>query len=76
MVDAILSTRYSLTRGNENCSKFEVLPKMKQWFSASMYDYKRPQMVAPAVNPDDDEEVLQVLNNVEKLIGQPIFIIL
>ena len=38
--------------------------------------YKRPQTVAPAVNPDDDEKVLQVLNNVEKLIGQPIFIIL
>ena len=38
--------------------------------------YKHPQTVAPAVNPDDDEEVLQVLNNVEKLIGQPISIIL
>ncbi len=38
--------------------------------------YKRPQTVAPAVNPDDDEEVLQVLYNVEKLFGQPIFIIL
>ena len=38
--------------------------------------YKRPQTVAPAVNTDDDEEMLQVLNNVEKLIGQPIFIIL
>ena len=49
---------------------------MMRWFNASMYDYKRPQTVAPAVNPDDDEEVLQVLNNVEKLIGQPIFIIL
>ena len=75
MVDAILSMRYSLTRGNENCSKFEVLPKMMQWFNASMYDYKRPQTVAPAVNPDDDEEVLQVLNDVEKLIGEPVFII-
>ena len=38
--------------------------------------YKRPQTVVPAVNPDNDEEVLQVLNNVEKIIGQPIFIIL
>ena len=49
---------------------------MKQQFSASMYDYKRPQTVAPAVNPDDDEKVLQGLNNVEKLIEQPISIIL
>ena len=38
--------------------------------------YKRPQTVAPAVNTDDGEEMLQVLNIVEKLIGQPIFIIL
>ena len=38
--------------------------------------YKRPQTVAPTVNPDDDEKVLQGLNNVEKLIEQPISIIL
>ena len=37
--------------------------------------YKHPQTVAPAVNPDDDEEVLQVSNDVEKLIGEPVFII-
>ena len=54
----------------------EVLPKMMQWFNASIYDYKHPQTVAPAVNlDDDDEEVLQVLNDVEKLIGEPVFII-
>ena len=49
---------------------------MMQWFNASIYDYKHPQTVAPAVNlDDDDEEVLQVLNDVEKLIGEPVFII-
>ena len=36
MVDAILRTRYSLTRGNKNCSKFDVLPKMVQWFISAL----------------------------------------
>ena len=39
-----------------------------------MYDYKLLQTVAAAVNPDDEEELLQVFNDVKELIGEPVFI--
>ena len=54
---------------------------MMQQFNTSIYDHGCPQIVAP-VNPgagvnneaDDDKELLQVLNDVEKLLGDPVFI--
>ena len=55
---------------------------MMRQFNTSMYDGGCPQIVASAVNPgagvnneaDDDEELLQVLNNVEELFVEPVFI--
>ena len=64
------------------CSKFEVLPEMMRQFNTSMHDNGCPQIVAPAVNlgagvnneADDDKELLQVLNVVEELFEDPVFI--
>ena len=66
------------------CSKFEVLPEMMRQFNTSIYDHGCLQIVAPAVNPgagvnneaDDDKELLQVLNDVEELFRDPVFITL
>ena len=56
---------------------------MMNRFNSSMYDWKRPQIVAPLVGPepraeandddDDDHELVQVLNDVEEMFGQPVF---
>ena len=63
-------------------SKFEVLLEMMRQFNTSMYDHGCSQIVALAVIPgagvdneaDDDKEPLQVLNDVEVLFGNPVFI--
>ena len=46
-----------------------------------MYDSKRPQINTPPVDAeqraetddDDDQELVQVLNDVEEMFGQPVF---
>ena len=45
-----------------------------------MYDRKQPQINAPPVGPkqraendDDDQELVQLLNDVEEMFGQPVF---
>ena len=54
-------------------SKFEVLPEMMRQFNISMYDYGCPQIaVIPGAGVDN--EPLQVLNDVEVLFGNPVFI--
>ena len=70
-----------MKRRGENCSNFQILHGMMNRFNSSMYDRKRPQIVAPLVGPepraeandeDDDHELVQVLNDVEEMFGQPV----
>ena len=50
-------------------------------FNTNMYDHKGAQPTAPTVVPDqreeieedDNEELIQVLDDVEELFGQPVF---
>ena len=65
----------------ENCAKFEFLPRMLSRFNSSMYDHKHPSNAAPVAaiqhNDDqenDDDELIQVLNDVEEMFGQPVYI--
>ena len=84
MVEAILSVRYGFKRRGENCSTFEILPAMLTRFNTNMYDHKRPKTTASIEVPDqgnevanegnDDEEFIQVLNDVEELFGEPVFL--
>ena len=54
---------------------------MMSRFNTNMYDHKGAQPTAPTVVPDqreeieedDNEELIQVLNDVEELFGQPVF---
>ena len=70
-----------MKRRGENCAKFEILPGMMSRFNTNMYDHKGAQPTAPTVVPDqreeieedDNEELIQVLNDVEQLFGQPVF---
>ena len=69
-----------MKRRGENCSNFQILPGMMSRFNTSMYDRKQPQINAPPVGPeqraendDDDQELVQVLNDVEEMFGQPVF---
>ena len=84
MVEAILSVRYGFKQRGENCSTFEILPAMLTRFNTNMYDHKRPKTTASIEVPDqgnevanegnDDEEFIQVLNDVEELFGEPVFL--
>ena len=84
MVESILSVRYGLKRRGENCSTFEILPAMLTRFNTTMYDHKRTKTTASLEVPDqgnevandgnDDQEFIQVLNDVEELFGQPVFL--
>ena len=84
MVEAILSVRYGFKRRGENCSTFEILPAMLTRFNTTMYDHKRTKTTASLEVPDqgnevandgnDDQEFIQVLNDVEELFGQPVFL--
>ena len=84
MVEAILSVRYGFKQRGENCSTFEILPAMLTRFNTNMYDHKRPKTTASIKVPDqgnevanegnDNEGFIQVLNNVEELFGEPVFL--
>ena len=65
-----------MERSGENCSNFQILPGMMSRIKTS----KRLQINAPPVGPeqraetdDDDQELVQVLNDVEEMFGQPVF---
>ena len=81
MVEAILTTRCGINLRGENCAKFDILPGMLSRFNSSMYDHKHPSNAAPVAaiqrNDDeenDDDELIQVLNDVEEMFGQPVYI--
>ena len=82
MVEAILFVRYSLKRRSETCADCIILPQMLTKFNYNMYDHIRARNVlGPRVNQDqdiDDEEeendLVQVLDDVEELFGEPIFL--
>ena len=87
MVEGILATRYGLKRRTETCINMTILPSMLAKFNTSMYSYRvtEPQGgqrdIANA-NADSQEadaanenaEIVEVLNDVEVLLGEPIII--
>ena len=86
MVEGILATRYGLKRRNETCANMIILPSMLAKFNLSMYSYKvtEPQGQRDIVNANADSQeadaanenadIVEVLNDVEALLGEPIFI--
>ena len=66
------------------CSTFEILLAMLTRFNTNIYNHKRPKTTASIEVPDqgnevankvnDNEGFIQVLNNVEKQFGEPVFL--
>ena len=84
MVEGILATHYGMKRHGETPTKITILPEMKCWYNVSMYNHKRhePQEVQdPAQGGDDCEEkevgqeMIEILRDVERLLGEAITII-
>ena len=88
MVEAILATRHGLRRRGESCANFKILPEMMQRFNQNMYDHIRARAVAPAQDAaqpvqgagpnaeedNGDAEMAEILNDVEELFGEPVFL--
>ena len=80
MVESILGVWYSLQRRNETCITMATLPEMLSRFNSSMYDHHRNQpSTSNAVREqdegeDDSEEFINLLQDVEELLGEPIFL--
>ncbi len=88
MVEAILAMHYGLRRWGKSCANFKILPEMMQRFHQSMYDHKRPRPVEPvqeAAQPEQgagpnaegdngNAKMAEILNDVEKLFGEPMFL--
>ena len=79
VVDSVLRVRYSLQRRNETCATMAILPEMLSKFNTSMYDHKRIQPSTSRAareqegEEDESEEFVSVLQDVEELLGEPIF---
>ena len=86
MVKGILATQHGLKRRNETCTNMIILPSMLAKFNSSMYSYKvtEPQGQRDIANANADSQeadtanenadIVEVLNDVEALLGKPIFI--
>ena len=86
MVEGILATRYGLKRRTETCVNMTILPSMLAKFNTSMYSYRvtepQGQRDIAIANADSQEadaadenvEIIEVLNDVEVLLGEPITI--
>ena len=86
MVKGILATQYGSKRRNETCANMIILPSMLAKFNSSMYSYKvtEPQGQRDIANANADSQeadaanenadIVEVLNDVEALLGEPIFI--
>ena len=88
MVEAILAMHHGLRRQGKSCASFKILPEMMQRFNQNMYDHKRPRPVEPAqkaAQPEQgagpnaegdngDAKMAEILNDVEELFGEPVFL--
>ena len=86
MVDGVLATRYGIKHRGETCANISILPGMMERFNQNMYDHVRARnqgTASTAPQPqfntneeeDEDEEMIQVLQDVEDLLGDPVFIV-
>ena len=86
MVDGVLATRYGIKHLGETCADISILPGMMQRFNQNMYDHIRAQnqeTAATAPQPqlrdndedNDEEEMIQILQDVENALGDPVFIV-
>ena len=79
MVEAILTTRHGMKRQGQTCETFTPLPMMIDKFNCSMYDHHRrgaivPPIPADAAVDDENDEIIQILDDVEEMFGDPIFL--
>jgi hypothetical protein len=86
MVEAVLATRLGLKRRGETCANMTILPEMMRRFNHSMYDHRRvrpaeERVPGPAerevdAENGDDDDMIQILNDVKDLLGEPVFVTL
>ena len=86
MVEGILATQYGLKRRNETCANMIIIPSMLSKFNSIMYSYKvtEPHAQRDIANANTDSQeadaanensdIVEVLNDMEALLGEPIFI--
>ena len=84
MVGAILTTRLGLKRRGESCATFKVFPGMMENFNYNMYEHVRAAAVPRPRNErqaDEQEEeggeaedLIEILNDVEELLGEPVLL--
>ena len=82
MVEAILATRHGMKRRGETCANFKVLPAMMRRFNVRMYDHKRNTAAGhsghiqhPEEEDDEEDNFVEILNDVQELFGEPVFLI-
>ena len=84
MVDSILATRYGMKQQGEFCVDMTILPSMLQRFNSNMYDHHkkagatmqlRPQNQRDGEEEEENEEMIQILQEVEDILGSPVFIV-
>jgi len=59
-----------------------ILPEMMRRFNVSMYDHKQTRQTEVQAEKEveadgeevDDEDMIQILNDVEQLLGEPVFL--
>ena len=82
MVVGVLSTRLGLKRRGETCSNMTILPEMMRRFNVSMYDHKQTRQTEVQAEKEveadgeevDEEDMIKILNDVEQLLGEPVFL--
>ena len=82
MVETIIETRHGLSRHGQSCATFTPLPTMMEKFNTAMYETKKggvsvPSQAQQEANQaeEEEEDMIQILNDVEELFGDSVFII-